>query len=182
MFKIIAIAVVVLLAALLAFAATKPDTFRIQRTTSIQAPPEKVFALLNDFHTWSSWSPWEKLDPTMKRAYSGSASGEGAVYEWEGNSKVGKGRMEIADASSPSQLTIKLDFLKPFEAHNVAEFTLVPKGGSTDVTWTMHGPNLYISKVMSVFMSMDKMIGKDFETGLANLKTIAEGQVVNAKL
>ena len=174
MFKIIAIAVVVLIAALLAFAATRPDTFRVQRTTSIKAPPEKIFALLNDFHSWSAWSPWEKMDPAMKRSYSGATSGEGAVYEWEGNSKVGKGRMEIADAS-PSKVTVNLDFLKPFEAHNVAEFTLRSKGDSTDVTWTMHGPNLYISKVMSVFVSMDKMIGKDFENGLANLKTLAEG-------
>jgi len=174
MLKIIAIAVVVLVAAVLLFAATRPDNFSVQRTTSIKAPPEKVFALINDLHRWGSWSPWEKMDPEMKRTYSGAASGKGAVYAWQGNSKVGEGRMEISDTSPPSKVTIKLDFVKPFEAHNLAEFTLEPKGDSTSVTWTMHGPSPYMAKVMGVFVSMDKMIGKDFETGLANLKTVAE--------
>jgi carbon monoxide dehydrogenase subunit G len=114
------------------------------------------------------------MDPEMKRTYSGVASGKGAVYAWQGNSKVGEGRMEISDTSPPSKVTIKLDFVKPFEAHNIAEFTLEPKGDSTSVTWTMHGPSPYMAKVMGVFVSMDKMIGKDFETGLANLKTVAE--------
>jgi uncharacterized protein YndB with AHSA1/START domain len=174
MFNIIAIIVVVLIAALLGFAATRPDTFRVQRATSIKAPPEKIFALINDFHSWGSWSPWEKMDPTMKRTHSGAANGKGAVYEWEGNNKVGKGRMEIMDTSPPSKVTIKLDFVKPFEGHNIAEFTLEAKGDSTNVTWAMYGPNPYIAKLIHMLFNMDNMIGKDFETGLANLKTVAE--------
>jgi uncharacterized protein YndB with AHSA1/START domain len=174
MFNIIAIIVVVLIAALLGFAATRPDTFRVQRATSIKAPPEKIFALINDFHSWGSWSPWEKMDPTMKRTHSGAANGKGAVYEWEGNNKVGKGRMEIMDTSPPSKVTIKLDFVKPFEGHNIAEFTLEAKGDSTNVTWAMYGPNPYIAKLIHMFFNMDNMIGKDFKTGLAKLKTVAE--------
>jgi carbon monoxide dehydrogenase subunit G len=175
MLTTIAEAVVVLLAALLGFAATRPDTFRVQRSTSIKARPEKVFALVDDFHSWGSWSPWEKLDPAMKKTFSGAASGPGAVYEWEGNKKVGKGRMEITDAAPPSKVTIKLDFLSPFEAHNVAEFMMDAKGDSTDVTWAMHGRSPFMIKVMGLFVSMDRMVGKDFETGLANLKAVAEG-------
>ena len=174
MIKIAAVIVVVLIAALLGYAVTQPDAFRVERTTSINAPPEKVFALITDLRGWSAWSPWEKKDPAMKRTYSGAARGEGSVYEWDGNREIGKGRMEIADTAPPSKVVIKLDFLKPFEAHNLAEFTLEPRGNATNVTWAIHGPNLFIGKVMSVFFSMDKMIGKEFETGLANLKTVAE--------
>jgi len=177
MVKKIAIVAVVLIAALLAYAATRPDSFRVQRQATIQAPPDKVFALIDDFHQWGAWSPWEKLDPAMKKTYSGAPSGKGAVYEWTGNGKVGTGRMEITDAAAPQKVAIQLDFLKPFEAHNVAEFTLAPSGGGdggTVVTWAMHGPSPYVAKLMGVFVSMDKMIGKDFETGLANLKTAAE--------
>ena len=166
--------VVIVLAAVLIFAATRPDTFRVQRATSIKAPPEKIFALIDDFHNWGSWSPYEKLDPAMKRTQSGAASGKGAVYEWQGDSKVGQGRMEITDASAPSKVVIQLDFIKPFEAHNIAEFTLEPKGDSTNVTWAMHGPAPFVTKVIGLFCNMDKMIGKDFETGLANLKALAE--------
>ena len=174
MIKKIAIVVIVLLAAVLVFASTKPDTFRVERSTSIKAPPDKIFALINDLHQWGTWSPWEKMDPAMKRTYGGAASGKGAVYEWEGNSKVGIGRMEIADSSPPSKIFIKLDFLKPFEAHNTAEYTLQAQGDTTQVTWAMVGPNPYLAKVMQVFVSMDSMVGKDFETGLANLKAVAE--------
>jgi uncharacterized protein YndB with AHSA1/START domain len=174
MVKISVIVVVVLLAAILGFAATKPDTFRVERATSIKAPPDKIFALINDFRSWRSWSPWEKMDPTMKRTHSGAANGKGAVYEWEGNGKVGAGRMEIAQSSPPSKVIITLDFLKPFEAHNIAEYTIETKGDATNVTWAMHGPSPFISKVMQVFFSMDSMVGKDFETGLANLKASAE--------
>jgi len=174
MFKIIALVVVVLVVALLLFAATKPDTFRVQREASIKAPPEKIFAQINDLHRWGSWSPWEKLDPAIRRTYGGAVQGKGAVYEWDGNLNVGKGRMEITDTSPPSKVVIKLDFVKPFEAHNIAEFTLEGKGDSTNVTWAMHGPNPYIAKVIHIFFSMDSMVGKQFETGLANLKTIAE--------
>lgn len=171
---IIAIVVVVLLIALLGFAATKPDSFRIQRATSIKAPPETIFPLINDFHNWVSWSPWEKLDPTMKRTYSGAASGKGTVYEWEGQGKVGAGRMEITESSPPSKIAIQLDFIKPFEGHNTAEFTLETNGDDTNVTWAMYGPSPYLAKVMSIFCSMDRMVGKSFEDGLANLKGVAE--------
>ena len=174
MLKNIAIAVVVLIAAVLVFAATRPDNFRVQRATSVKAPPERIFPLITDLHSWGSWSPWEKKDPAMKRTYSGAASGKGAVYAWEGNSKVGEGRMEITDVSPPSKVAIKLDFVKPMEGHSIAEFTLEPKGDSTNVTWTMYGPTAYVAKVIGIFVSVDSMIGKEFETGLANLRTVAE--------
>jgi len=174
MLKNIAIAVVVLIAAVLVFAATRPDNFRVERATSVKAPPEKIFPLITDLHSWGAWSPWEKKDPAMKRTYSGAPSGKGAVYAWEGNSKVGEGRMEITDVTPPSKVTIKLDFVKPMEGHNIAEFKLEPKGDSTNVTWTMYGPTAYVAKVMGIFVSMDEMIGKEFETGLANLRTVAE--------
>lgn len=170
----IVIAVVVLVAALLAFAATKPNSFRVQRTATLNAPGEKIFALLEDFHSWSAWSPWEKLDPELKRTYSGAASSKGAVYEWEGNRKAGQGRMEIQQSSRPGKLVIQLDFLKPFEAHNTVEFILEGKGGATDVTWAMYGPQPFVGKLMTVFFSMDRVVGNDFETGLANLKEIVE--------
>ncbi len=174
MLKIVTIVLVVVIAGLLAFAATKPAVFRVQRATTIKAPPEGVFALIEDFHRWGAWSPYEKLDPGMKRTYGGAPSGKGAVYEWEGSSKVGQGRMEITDVSPPTKVTIKLDFLKPFEGHNTAEFTLAPSGEATTVTWAMHGPNRFIAKVMSIFFSVERMVGCDFETGLANLKAVAE--------
>jgi hypothetical protein len=173
MLKIIVIVVIVLVAAVVAIAMTKPDSFRVERRTSIKSSSNKIFPLIDDFHNWSSWSPWERMDPAMRRTHSGAASGKGAIYEWEGNSKVGKGRMEILEAS-PSKVIIKLDFLKPFEGHNVAEFTFEPQSDSTSVTWAMYGPAPFFSKVMQVFMSMDKMIVKDFDSGLANLKAIAE--------
>ena len=176
MIKRIAIAVVVVLSALLIYAATQPDTFRIQRATSIKAPPERIFAVLNDFLRWDTWSPWEKKDPAMKRTFSAVTSGKGAVYAWEGNRDVGQGRMEIAESVAPSKVAIKLDFVKPFEAHNIVEFTLEPKGDSTHVTWAMQGPMPYISKLITVFVNMDSMVGKDFEAGLANLKTVTENQ------
>ena len=174
MLKIIAILLVLVVAGVLAFAATKPGVFRVQRTASIKAPAEKIFPLIEDFQRWSAWSPWEKLDPDMKRTYSGPPSGKGAVYEWNGSNKVGQGRMEITDVSPPNRVTIKLDFLRPFEGHNTAEFTLDGRGDSTIVTWAMYGPNRYMAKVMSLFVSLDRMVGRDFETGLANLKAAAE--------
>ena len=174
MIQIVAIVVVVLLVALLGYAATKPDTFRFERKTTISAPPEKIFPLIEDFHAWAAWSPWEKLDPDMKRTFSGEERGKGALYAWEGNGKAGAGTMEITDSSPSSKLTIKLDFLKPFEGHNVAEFTLEPSGDATSVTWAMHGPSSYLSKVMGVFISMDSLVGKDFEAGLAAMKAAAE--------
>jgi hypothetical protein len=173
MLKMIAIALACLLIAILAFATTKPDTFRVQRTATIKAAPDKIFTQINDFHNWAAWSPYEKLDPNMKKTLSGAASGRGAVYEWDGNSKAGKGRMEITD-SEPSRIAIKLDFVKPMEGHNIAEFTMLPKGDSTEVTWAMDGPSSYLTKVVSVFVNMDHLIGKEFETGLANLRAVTE--------
>ena len=174
MLKTIALVVAVLIAGVLIFAATKPDTFSVQRSATIKAPPEKVFAVLNDFHRWTEWSPWEKLDPAMKRTLGGANAGKGATYAWEGNSKAGAGRMEIIESAPSSKVGIQLDFIKPFEGHNLAEFTLVPQGDGTQVNWVMHGPAPFISKLMQVFISMDAMIGKDFEEGLANLKAVAE--------
>jgi hypothetical protein len=174
MIKIIAIVVVALIAAVLIFAATKPDIFRIQRAASIKAPPEKIFAFINDFKRWDSWSPWEKKDPAMKRSYGATTSGKGAKYAWEGNKDVGQGSMEIAESVPSSKLTLKLDFLKPFEAHNIVDFTLAPTGDVTNVTWAMQGDTPYFAKIIHVFIDMDRMVGKDFETGLANLKAAAE--------
>jgi Polyketide cyclase / dehydrase and lipid transport len=177
MFEIIAIIAVVLalaIAIVLILAATKPDSFSVQRATSIKALPEKVFPWINDFHQWKSWSPYENKDPAMKRSYSGAADGKGAVYGWEGNKNVGSGRMEILDSSTPSKIVIKLDFFTPFEGHNTAEFTMLPQGDATNVIWLMHGPAPFTHKVMQVFMNLDNMIGKDFEVGLANLKNISE--------
>src|SRR6267154_2965536 len=166
MFEIIAVIAVVLaiaIAILLILAATKPDTFSVQRATTVKAPPERIFPLINDFHQWGTWSPYETKDPAMKRSYGGAASGKGAVYAWEGNKNVGSGRMEILDASAPTKIVIKLDFFKPFEGHNTAEFTMLPQGGVNNVTWRMHGPASFIHKVMQVFMNLDTMIVKDFE-------------------
>jgi hypothetical protein len=181
MFEIIAIIAVVLaiaIAIVLILAVTKPARFSVQRATSVRAPPDKIFPLINDFHQWGTWSPYENKDPAMKRSYSGAESGKGAVYAWDGNKNVGSGRMEILEASVPSKIVIKLDFFKPFEGHNTAEFTMLPQGDATnlttDVTWLMHGPAPFVSKVMQVFMNIDNMIGKDFEIGLANLKRLTE--------
>jgi hypothetical protein len=174
MLKTIAIIVAVLIAAVLIFAATKPDTFHVQRAASIKAPPERIFALINDFNRWGAWSPWEKKDPAMKRTFGAVTSGKGAVYAWEGNKDVGQGRMEIAESVASSRLTLKLDFVKPFEAHNLVEFTLEPRGEATSITWAMQGDTPYFAKIIHVFFDMDKMVGKDFEAGLASLKAIAE--------
>ncbi|MDH4986254.1 SRPBCC family protein [Aminobacter anthyllidis] len=170
---ILALAVLAVLV-ILAIAATKPATFSISRTTDIDAAPDTIFPLINDFHNWRDWSPWEALDPDLKRKMSGAESGQGAVYEWDGNKKVGSGRMEIIEVTAPNKVVIKLDFLTPFEAHNVARFTMEPKGGETRLNWEMTGPSPFMSKVMQVFMNFDKMVGKDFEKGLASLKAIAE--------
>ena len=181
MFEIIAIIAIVLaiaIAIVLILAATKPSTLRVQRGTTVKAPPEKIFPLISDFHQWRNWSPYENKDPAMQRTYSGTAGGKGAVYAWEGNKNVGSGRMEILDAPAPSKIVIKLDFFTPFEGHNTAEFTMLPQGDAgnptTDVSWVMHGSANLMSRVMQVFINLDHMIGKDFEVGLVNLKSLAE--------
>jgi uncharacterized protein YndB with AHSA1/START domain len=178
MLKTIALVVVTLLVVVvgvvLAYAATKPDAFRIQRSASIKAPPEKIFPLINDFRSWSSWSPYEHKDPAMKKTFSGAAVGKGAIYEWEGDKNVGSGRIEIADTAPPNKVSIKLDMIKPFAAHNQVEFRLEPRGDVTDVTWAMNGHTPYLAKVMHVFIDVDRMVGQDFEAGLASLKSVAE--------
>ena len=174
MLKLIGGLVLLAIVIILILASTKPSTFRVERSITINASPEKVAALINDFHNWNAWSPWAKMDPAMKTTYSGPASGPGSVYEWEGNSEVGKGRMEILSAE-PAKTSIKVDFLKPFEGHNTADFLLQPEGTGTRVTWVMEGPlKFFPGKIMSVFTTMDKMIGGDFNNGLANIKSIAE--------
>jgi len=177
MFEIISTMAVVLaiaIAIVLLLAAIKPNTFGVQRAAIVKAPPEKIFPLINDFHQWGTWSPYEHKDPAMKRTYSGAARGSGAVYAWEGDKNVGSGRMEILEASAPSKIVIKLDFFSPFEAHNTAEFTMLPQDDATRVTWRMHGPAPFMARIMHVFINIDKMVGNDFEVGLANLKRLAE--------
>jgi uncharacterized protein YndB with AHSA1/START domain len=170
---IIAAVIVLAIIVILILAAMKADTFRVVRTTSIKAPPEKIFPLINDFQKWGGWSPYEKMDPAMKRSFSGPQSGKGASYAWEGK-KAGAGSMEITEAKPSSKVSLRLDFTKPFKANNLVDFTMAPRGDSSDVTWDMHGPTPFIGKIMHVFINMDRMVGKDFDTGLANLKTIAE--------
>jgi Polyketide cyclase / dehydrase and lipid transport len=174
MLKITAIVIAVLIAAVLLFAATRPDTFQVQRAATIQAPPEKIFPLINDFNRWGAWSPWEKKDPGMKRTFGIVTAGKGAMYAWDGNKDVGQGSMEITESAAPSRIAIRLSFVKPFEAHNNVEFSLEPRGATTQVTWTMRGPVPYISKIIHMFVDIDRMVGGDFEAGLASLKAIAE--------
>ena len=173
MFKLIAIVIVVLVAGVLLVAAMQPDNFRVQRQTVVKAPPGKILPLITNLRGWTAWSPYEKKDPAMKRTFGGPESGKGATYAWDGDKNVGAGSMEITEVT-PTQVKIKLDFLKPMEGHNVATFALEPKGDSTIVEWAMDGPQPFISKVMCLFLNMDKMIGTDFEAGLASLKAAAE--------
>jgi uncharacterized protein YndB with AHSA1/START domain len=167
-------AIFVVAAGVLIYATTRPDSFRVQRSASIKAPPDRIFALISDLRGWNAWSPYERKDPAMRRTFSGAASGTGAIYEWDGDRNVGKGRMEVIEATPPGRILIKLDFIKPFEGHNTAEFTLEPKGDNTLVTWAMYGPATFMMKVMGIFMNMDNMIGNDFAVGLANLKGVTE--------
>lgn len=175
MFKKVLLAVALLIGLVLAYASSLPDSFTIERSATIQATPERIFAHVDDFHYWTSWSPWEGRDPNMKRTYSGAPRGVGAIYEWEGNSEVGKGRMEIIELVPPTKIKIRLDFLAPFEAHNTAEFTFAAGAPDTIVTWSMSGPSPFLSKLMSLVFDMDSMVGKDFEAGLSNLKSLTEG-------
>ncbi|UPJ63905.1 SRPBCC family protein [Bradyrhizobium sp. 191] len=173
---VIAIVLAVGIAAVLVFALTKPDTFRVERSLAVKAPADAIYPLVADFHRWTGWSPYETRDPAMKRTFGRTAAGKGATYAWDGNNNVGAGHMEILEANGPSRLRIKLDFERPFEGHNTAEFTFVPQGDATLVTWAMYGPAPFLSKVMQVFVNMDSMIGKDFEAGLAGLKKLTEKQ------
>lgn len=151
----------------------QPGTFRIERSRDVAAPSWVVFNVVNNFHRWPAWSPWEKLDPNMKKQHSGSETGAGAVYEWSGNNDVGKGRMTITESTPPEKISIKLEFMEPFEATNTTLFSFTPKGKGTTVTWAMEGQNDFMGKAMSLFMDMDAMVGKDFEAGLLQLDKVA---------
>lgn len=153
---------------------TRPSTYHVERSMVIAAARETIYPKVADFHQWPEWSPWGKLDPNMKTTFSGATSGVGEIYEWTGNDKVGAGRMTVSDAQPSDKLGIKLEFLKPFQATCQSGFTFVPEGSGTKVTWTMDGTNNFMAKGMSLFMSMDKEIGKDFEKGLGQLKTASE--------
>lgn len=174
MLKLVLASIALLVAAVLVYAATRPDSFRVQRTITINAPAERIFPHINDFHAWEAWSPWEGIDPQLKRSYSGATSGKGAVYAWQGNRDIGQGRMEILESNAPQTLKIDIQFIVPFEARNTIEFTLQPQGEQTVVTQAMYGPSPYIAKLMGLFFSMDKMVGEKYEQGLASLKTLAE--------
>jgi len=175
MLKKIAVGVIAILVIVLGLAATKPNEFTITRSATIKVPPEKIIPLIADFHQWSQWSYWETLDPAMVRTFEGPASGKGAVYAWKGNSKVGEGRMEVLDVQTASVL-VKLDFKTPMESNNMTEFVLTPDGDATKVTWNMKGPMPFISKIIAVFMDMDRMVGPGFEKGLAGMKKAAESK------
>jgi uncharacterized protein YndB with AHSA1/START domain len=174
MLKIFGIIVAIAVASVLLFAANKPDAFRVERQASIQAPPEKIFSLINDLRAFNTWNPFEKKDPNLKGRYSGPSSGRGAAYAFDGNKDVGKGSIEIMESAPSSKVTMRLAMVEPFEVQNTVEFTLVPGGGATNVTWAMQGPAPFIAKIIHVFIDMDEMVGKDFEAGLASLKAIAE--------
>ena len=170
------ILIVLLLAvvAVLGLAATKPDHYQVERSATMSAPPAAVFAQLNDFQKWEAWSPWEKIDPAMKRTYEGPASGKDASYAWVGNDKVGEGRMTITESEPDSHVGIRLEFIKPWTETCQVSFAVAPEGEGTKVTWDMSGNRNYVGKIFGVFMDMDKMIGTDFEKGLSQLRTVTE--------
>lgn len=174
MLKTIVLIVALVIAAVLIYATTKPDTFQVQRSLVIQAAPDKLFALINSLQRMTSWSPYEKADPAMKRTFSGPESGPGATYEWQGNSQAGEGRIAIIDNAAPTRVTMKLDMFKPIEGHNTVNFTLEPQGSGTRVNWHMQGASTFLSKLLVTLGIMDKMVGGQFEEGLNNLKRIAE--------
>jgi hypothetical protein len=173
--KKLAIAVVILIAGVLVYAAFQPNTFVISRSANINSAPDKIYPYMSDFHKGDLWSPYERKDPTMKRTFSGAPNGKGAVYEFVGDKKVvGSGRLEIIDAVPPTKVVLTLDLVEPMKGHNIVEYKLEPKGQSTQVTWSMRGTNNYLSKLICSFVNVDKMVGGDFETGLANLKALVE--------
>jgi hypothetical protein len=175
MLKIILISLAVIVLVLVIIIALQPSEFRVARSTAISAPPPAVFARVNDFHKWEAWNPWGKIDPAMKQAYEGAPAGTGAVYTWAGNNEVGEGRMTIIESRPTELIRIKLEFFKPFAATNTAEFTFKPEGNQTAVTWSMFGEKNFMAKAVHLFMNMDKMIGGQFEKGLASMKSIVEG-------
>lgn len=181
MLKKFALAVLIVLGLFLAYVASKPSEFKIERSTHMRATPAQVSAFLTDLHAFNDWSPWAKLDPAMKTTYSGPASGVGSVYEWSGSDKVGSGRMTIADVKPNAQVGITLEFLTPYPATNRTEFELAADGELTNVTWRMTGHNNFMAKAFGLIMNMDQMVGGDFEKGLGQLKDLAEASAEKAK-
>lgn len=175
MIKTLLLTAAAALAALLLYATTRPDTFRVERSTFVAAPPERVFPLIVDLHRFNTWNPYVKKDPAIEGRYEGPASGNGAAYGWQ-SKEVGVGRMQITDNTAPSRVSMALEFIEPFAARNTADFTLQPENGGTRVSWAMHGPVPYLSKLMHLFFNVDRMVGQDFERGLADLKAAAEGR------
>ena len=174
MLKILLLALALIIVVFIVVVALQPKDFRVARSTTMSASPSAVFAQVNDFHKWEAWNPWGKIDPAMKQTYDGAPSGIGAIYTWVGNKEVGEGRMTITENRPSDLVRIKLEFFKPFAATNIAEFTFKPEGNQTTVTWSMTGEKNFMAKMVHLFMSMDKMIGSQFEKGLADMKTIAE--------
>jgi Polyketide cyclase / dehydrase and lipid transport len=175
MIKRVLLALAVVVAVLLAYAATKPDTFIVQRSALIAAPADKIFPLIQDLRAFNTWNPFARGDDNLKIEYQGAASGKGAAYTWQGE-KSGAGRMEVTNTIANSKVSLKLDFSKPFEAHNLVDFDIKPQGNGSQVNWAMHGPMPYISKLMTIFFSMDQAVGGEFEKGLQNLKAKAEAR------
>lgn len=175
MLKKILIGIVVIILVFVVVVALQPSTFRVERSITIAAPPEKIFAQVNDFHAWTGWSPWEGRDPVMKRTYEGPTAGTGSIYKWSSdNNEVGAGMMTITESRPSDLVKIHLQFIKPFEGDNTAEFIFKPANDSTTVTWSMYGPNSFMAKAVGLFMNMDKMVGGEFDKGLTNLKTLVE--------
>jgi hypothetical protein len=176
MLKKILIGLAVIIVVLVVVIALQPAHYTVERSATMNAPAGAVFAQVNDFHRWNAWSPWAKLDPSMKQAFEGAPAGPGAIYTWAGNKDVGEGRMTITDSHPNDLVKIKLEFIKPFTATNATDFTFKPQGNQTTVTWTMSGDKNFIAKAFGIFMNMDKMVGGDFEKGLAQMKLIVEAQ------
>ncbi len=166
--------IIVLVALVLTYAARQPNSFRIERSLTIHAGPEKLFPLINDFHYWETWSPWEKIDSNIKRSYDGPQQGKHAIYQWEGMGRAGAGRMEILASLPYRKIIVQLDLYKPKPALNYAEFSFDLLGTSTIVSWAMFGPAPYPYKLMSLFLNMDRILGLEFEKGLDNLKQLVE--------
>ncbi len=174
LFSKVLLGIALVIVALAVVVAMQPADFRIERAATISAPPAAVFAQVNDFHNWQAWSPWEKLDPNMKKTYEGEPGKNGATYAWSGNNEVGEGKMTLEESTPNERIKIKLEFLKPFAATNTTEFTFKPQGDQTVVTWTMSGQKNFMAKAFHMIMDMDKMVGSDFEKGLASMKTVVE--------
>jgi hypothetical protein len=180
MLKRVVIVLGLLVVGLLAVIAMRPDTFHVERSMTFTGPPAAAFGMVNDFHQWPQWSPWEKLDPGIKRTFGGSPAGMGALYSWTGNDKVGEGRMTITGSQPSSQVDIKLEFIKPWQATNATTFTFAPQGAETKVVWAMDGQSNFMSKAIGLVWNMDSLVGKDFERGLAQMKSAAEAATANA--